>query len=168
MNFGMENAFSLALHFFPACKWMRPKQNEICMWGREENSVYFVYKTRLIRFPNVWLQQNQKKNLRVKKLDLNQLNRLQLFTIYSTITRRYTLRGQTEVPFFQGYSNKKGTDRTKLEKNANQIATTTDARFERYAFLYSAIYTADMHVCVQVPLLFATPAPQFQRSWGVK
>lgn len=84
----------------------------------------------------------------MKKLDLNQLNRLQLFTIYSTITRRYTLRDQTEVPFFQGYLNKKGTERTKLEKNANQIATTTDARFERYALLYSAIYTADMHVCV--------------------
>lgn len=109
--------------------------------------MYFVYKTRLIRFQNVDYNKNQ-LNLRVKKLDLNRFNRLQLFTIYSTITRRYTLRDQTEVPFFQGYSNKKGTDRTKLEKNANQIATTTDARFERYAFLYSAIYTADMQVCV--------------------
>lgn len=117
--------------------------------GKRTECIWYIrlaeYAFRMFDYNKI-----NKKNLRVKKLDLNRNNRLQLFTIYSTITRRYTLRDQTEVPFFQGYSNKKGTERTKLEKNANQIATTTDARFERYAFRYSAIYTADMHVCVCV------------------
>lgn len=169
MNFGMENAFSLALHFFPACKWMRPKQNEICMWGREGNWVYFVYKTSWIRFTNVWLQQNQKKNLRVKKLDLNQLNRLQLFTIYSTITRRYTLRDQTEVPFFKGIQTKReqteqNWKRTQIKLQRQRMQDSKD--MHSYIVLY--IQQICKCVCVQVPLLFATPAPQFQRSWGVK
>lgn len=158
--------FLLRCIFFQLVNGCGPNRMKyVCGEGKRTDCILYI---RLAEYAFGMFDYNKinKKNLRVKKLDLNQLNRLQLITIYSTITRRYTLREQTEVPFFQGYSNKKGTDRTKLEKNANQIATTTDARFERYAFLYSAIYTADMHVCVcvQVPLLFATPAPQFQRS----
>lgn len=155
--------FLLRCIFLPACKW---KRQERYAWKEGKRTGYtFVYMLRLIEYAFRMFDYNKIiQNLRVKKLDLNQLNGSQLFTIYSSITRCYTLRDQTEVLFFQGYSNKKGTDRTKLEKNANQIATTTDARFERYAFLYSAIYIQQICMCVQVPLLFATPAPQFQRS----
>lgn len=149
--------FLLRCIFLPACKW---KRQERYAWKEGKRTGYtFVYMLRLIEYAFRMFDYNKIiQNLRVKKLDLNQLNGSQLFTIYSSITRCYTLRDQTEVLFFQGYSNKKGTDRTKLEKNANQIATTTDARFERYAFLYSAIYTADMYVCASTVVICDTSA----------
>lgn len=139
--------FLLRCIFFQLVNGCGPNRMKyVCEEGKRSECILYI---RLAWYAFWMFDYNKNQsNLRVKKLDLNRLNRLQLFTIYSTITRRYTLRDQTQVPFFQGYSNKKGTDRTKLEKNANQIATTTDARFERYAFLYSAIYTVEMHVCV--------------------
>lgn len=121
--------------------------------GRKLAILLYIYMLRLTEYAFRMFDNNKTiQNLRVKKLAWNQLNGLQLFTINSTITRRYTLRDQTEVLFFsKGMQTKREQSernwkRTQIKLQRQRMQDSKD--MHSYIVLYIQQICMCMCVCV--------------------
>lgn len=119
----------------------------VCEKGKRTECILY---TRLAEYAFRMFDYNKNQsNLRVKKLDLNRLNRLQLFTIYSAITDVTHYVTRLKYLFFKGIQTKReqterNWKRTQIKLQPQRMQDSKD--MHSYIVLY--IQQICMGVCV--------------------